>query len=257
MEKFLANRFNNDLEVIEFHTNFLKNNRFKKPKIDYLKLYKFLINAVNFLKDIDPDFLETIGYKMYEDVTSLMFFKNKWHKKRVNYYKYFQEYLNTIPSWKEKSKKLEDIKKNMADLQKIIKTTEIYLKAHKDDKAAKKKNVDAIYEYSLLKDEFEKLKDELGDREKNLEKNFRKIFDYFSEDIIKNLNYILNIKLFYFSLLIFNHANNSYLINKFALKSGVELSMRSMIEYFIKNYEISENNLEWVNYLKDILKEIN
>lgn len=74
--------------------------------------------------------------------------------------------------------------------------------------------------------------------------------------MIDELNNILNVKLFYFSLLIFTHAKNSYLINKFVLKSGVELSMSSMIEYFIKNYEISGNNLEWVNYLKSILKVI-
>lgn len=256
MENFLLKRFNKDLDVISFHKNFLEKNGFKKPKIDYLKMDRFLINAVNFLKDIDPDFLGTIGYKMYEDVSSLILFKKEWEKKRLNYYKYFQEYLNTLPDLKQKFKKEEEIKSKMSKLQKIIKTTEVHLKKYPDDKKAKKEHVDAIYEYSLLKEEFEKLKDEIGLREKELEVNFKEIFRNFSDEIINELNSILNIKLFYFSVLIFTHAKNSYLINKFALKSGVELSMKSMIEYFIRNYEVSGNSLEWVNYLKTILKDI-
>ena len=256
MENFLLKRFNKDLDVISFHKNFLEKNGFKKPKIDYLKMDRFLINAVNFLKDIDPDFLGAIGCKMYEDVSSLILFKKEWEKKRLNYYKYFQEYLNTLPDLKQKFKKEEEIKSKMSKLQKIIKTTEVHLKKYPDDKKAKKEHVDAIYEYSLLKEEFEKLKDEIGLREKELEVNFKEIFRNFSDEIINELDSILNIKLFYFSVLIFTHAKNSYLINKFALKSGVELSMKSMIEYFIRNYEVSGNSLEWVNYLKTILKDI-
>lgn len=159
MENFLLERFNKDLDVINFHKNFLEKNGFKKPKIDYLKMDRFLINAVNFLKDIDPDFLGTIGYKMYKDVSSLISFKKEWEKKRLNYYRYFQEYLNTLPDLKQKFKKEEEIKSKMSRLQKIIKTTEIYLKKYPDDKKAKKEHVDAIYEYSLLKEEFERLKD--------------------------------------------------------------------------------------------------
>lgn len=256
MENFLLDRFSKDLDVVSFHKNFLKRNGFKEPKLNYLKIYRFLINAVNFLKDIDPDFLDAIGNKMYEDVTSLAYFMKEWEKKKLNYHKYFQEYLNTLPDFKKRARRYKDIKEKMASLQKVIKSTEVYLKSHSDDKKAKREYVDAVYEYSLLKDEFEKLKDELENKEQELEKRFKKIFEEFSNSIIDSLKKILNTKLFYFSALVFAHAKNSYLINKFAIRSGVDLSMKSMVEYFIRNYEVSGKNIEWVNYLKEVLKEI-
>ena len=256
MDRFLKRRFSFDLKVIKFHKDFLQKNNFQKPTINYLNLYRFLINATNFLKDIDPDFLEAIGLKLYEDVTSLISFKKQWDKRKLNYYKYFQEYLNTIPEYNKNAKKVQNIKEKMEKLQKIIKSTEMYLKSHPDDKKVKREHVDAIYEYSILKEEFDKLKDELVNKENKLEENFKIVFDDFCKDLIDNLSDILNIKLYYFSVLVFTHAKKSYLINKFAKRSGVEISMKSMIYYFIKNYEISGKNIEWVNYLKSILKEI-
>lgn len=256
MERFLEERFDYDLKVIDFHKNFLKKYNFQSPKINYLNLYKFLINATNFLKDIDPDFLESIGLKLYEDITSLWSFKQQWDKRRLNYYKYFQEYLNTIPDYNKNAKKIQNIKEKMEKLQKIIKSTELYLKSHPDDKKIKREHVDAIYEYSILKEEYDKIKDELANKENSLEKNFKFLFDEFSKELISDLSNILNIKLYYFAVLVFTHAKESYLINKFANKSGVEISMKSMIQYFIKNYEISGNNIDWINYLKNILREV-
>ncbi len=101
MEEFLIEKFAYDLKVINYHNEFLEKYQFLKPKENFLIIYKFLINSLNNVKEIDPEILDSLGEKMYEDITSLFKFYEMWKKRKSNYHKYFLEYLYSLPELKE------------------------------------------------------------------------------------------------------------------------------------------------------------
>ena len=255
MEEFLVEKFKFDLEVIDFHKKFLEEYEFLKPKDNFLITYDFIISSVNNVKDIDPEILDRLGEKLYEDVTSLYNFYKLWKKRKNNYHKYYLEYLYSTPNLKELYEKCEKLKENMDNLNAIIKKTDNLLKTKLDEneyKKIKKQNVDAIYKYSLIRDEYFKIKDELKENEIQKEKMFKQIFEDFSEFMVKSLEEIINIKLFYFAKYYSLRLKVSYLIQKFAIKSGIELSLNTIAEYFFKNNFPHEN----VKEIKKIIKVV-
>ena len=264
MDSYLIDRFSDDLEVIEFHKSFIEKFGFKKPEIDYVKLYKFIRNSVNFLKDIDPDFMDSLGKKMYEDINSLFQFKKEWENKTFS--KYFYEYLNSLEEYKTKKEEYEKLKLQIKSINEVISLTEKQLKSFpkktpknkiEEYKKIKKQNVDAIYEYSIVKEKFRKLGEELEKIEKEKEKIFKKSFEEIKCYILKELDDIINVKLFYFTKLYWNLANDSYLLQKYAQNSDVELSMKSMMKYFLKNIDFSKKiNNDEIEYMQKVLKDI-
>jgi len=255
MEEFLTKKFKFDLEVVDFHKKFLEEYEFLKPKDNFLITYDFIISSVNNVKDIDPEILDTLGEKLYEDITSLYKFYKQWKKRRMNYHKYYIEYLYSLPELKKLYDRCEKLKEKMDSLNAIIKKTDNLLKTNLDEeefKKIKKQNVDAIYEYSLVREEYFKIKDKLKENESQKEKMFREIFNEFSAFIINSLEEIINIKLFYFAKYYSLRLEISYLIQKFAIKSGIELSLGTIAEYFFKNNFPNRN----VEEIKKIIKGV-
>ena len=254
MEEFLIKKFQYDLKVINYHNEFLEKYRFLKPKENFLIVYKFLINSLNNVKEIDPEILDSLGEKMYEDITSLYKFYEMWKKRKNNYHKYFLEYLYSLPELKEMYDSSAKMKEKMNALNALIKKTDAILKkklSESDFKRIKKQNVDAIYEYSLIKDEYFAVMEKIKDSETKKEKVFRMHFEEFSDKIIKNLENILNTKIFYFTKYYSLRLQTSYLIKKFALHSGIKLSLNSITDYFFKNH--SDKNIEKI---KEIIKGV-
>jgi len=238
MENFLREKFKYDLNVIDFHKQYLIKNNFLKPEGNLLIIYDFIISTFNNIKEIDPEILDELGEKLYEDITSIYKFYLIWKKRKDHYHNYFLKYMYSIPSIKELYDKLDALKERMNALNILIKKTDKMLKKNLSDeelKKIKKQNVDAIYEYSLIKDEYFALKEKVEDNEKEREKLFRKIFDEFSTEILNEIEEILNIKLFYFAKYYSIKLKESYLIKKFALRSGIDLSLYSLSNYFYKH----------------------
>jgi len=255
MEEFLVEKFEFDLQVIEYHNNFLKDNHFLTPKENFLLTYNFLITSINNVKEIDPEILDSLGEKLYEDISSLHKFYETWQKRKNNYHKYYTEYLHSLPEIKELYDSSEELKEKMSVLNALIKKTDNLLKKNlsKDDfKKIKKQNVDAIYEYSLIKEEYFQIKEKIKENEKKKEKVFRYHFDEFSESIIKNIEIILNTKIFYFAKYYSFRLEVSYLIKKFAIQSGINLSLGAIVEYFFKNNSSGEN----IEQIKQIIKGV-
>ena len=255
MEEFLQEEFHYDLKVINYHNNFLEKYQFLEPKENFFLIYDFIIKSLNNIKEIDSEILDSLGKKLYEDMTSLYKFHTLWEKRKNNYHKYFTKYLYSLPEVKELYNKEKKIEEEMNTLNSIIKKTDNLLKKklnESDYKRLKKQNVDAIYKYSVIKDEYAAIKEKTHENEINKEKLFRNYFIELSDSIIENLESILNTKIFYFAKYYSLRLQSSYLIRKFALHSGIKLSLYSVAEYFFKN----SSNGSHIETIKKIIKEI-
>lgn len=256
MEEYLKRKFAHDLKVIEYHNNFLEKYQFLKPKEKFLIIYDFFIKSLNNIKEIDPEILDSLGEKFYEDIISLYKFYKIWEKRKKFYHKYFIKYLYSLPEVKELYDNMEKIKERMNALNIFIKKTDNLLRKNlkeEERKKVKKQNVDAIYEYSMIKEEYFAIKEKIKEHETKKEKVFKTHYEELCNDIIKNLENILNTKLYYFAKYYSLRLQASYLIKKFALKSGIELSLHSITEYFFKNKSVNEQNIERI---KEIIKDI-
>ena len=267
---FITEYFKEINDVNRFHFDFLIRNRFQFPKVDYLKLKKFIDNVTHFLQDIDDRLLDPLGAKLYNDIDSLYKFYNEMKKKtEFSEVVFYREYLETLQEYKSLKEKYETLKIKIDELNTVISKTEEQLGRYREPpkekealaeyKRLKRKNVDSIYEYSKLKDEYSQIKKSLKAVE---ETEKLKFFDKFEQEKKKSflkMEKIINCKLFYYDRLLWYRAKNSREINKFFENSHIDgdFSTKTFIKYFLKNIDSSKaKNKEWIVYLTEILKVV-
>ncbi|WP_457561376.1 hypothetical protein [Caminibacter sp.] len=269
IEGFLEEYFKDIKKVSEFHFDFLLKNRFKFPKVNYLEVKRFIDTATNFLKDIDPDFLNSLANKLYKDIQALYEFYSKF-KKKVEYDEvvFYREYLENLEEYKRLNEKYNNLKKQIEALNSVVSKTEERIKNFEDTKdedkikelkKLKKNYVDAIYELSKIKEEYEKVKKELKELEEKEKLKFMPKFKTYKEKYLKLMEKIIATKLYYFDRLLWECAKKSDEIQKFFIRSHIQgdFSTKTFIDYFIKNIDVSiANDGDWIMYLRKISKVI-
>jgi len=262
LDQFLNEYFKTIKEVNDFHFKYLVENGFIFPKINYLELSRFLETATNFLLDIDPNLLEGVGEKLYQDIKSLYEFYGSF-KKKVKYSEivFYKEYLENLERYVRLKKRYEELKKAIENYNDTIKFSEEKLKfiGEKDPnyKKLKKQLVDAIYELSKHREEFSKVRDSLKELEKSESLKFFPKFNELKKIHLKKLEKILNVKIFYFDKLLWYRARQSVLVRKFFERSHIEgdFSTKTFIKYYLKNIDMKKaKNSEWIFYLNNLLK---
>jgi len=264
LSEFLDNYFNNIKKVNEFHWNYLTTNHFKFPQNNYIELKRFIDTATNFLSDIDKDILSNLAGKLYQDINSLYEYYNEFYKKsKYSEYIFHKEYLETIEKYKKLKDEVEKSQKSMEEYNNIIQSSEEQLKEmSKDDlayKKIKKRYVDAIYEFSKVKEEFYKVKKDMVEIEKSEQTKFFPEFNKLKEHNLKKLKKIINVKLYYFEKILWFNASKSPAVIKFFDDSNIEgdFSTKTFIKYFLKNIDVSKSsNSEWLGYLQKMLRVV-
>jgi len=264
LNEFLDDYFALIKRVNDFHWNYLVINKFKFPKNDYVELKRFIDTATNFLSEIDRDILSKLAGKLYQDITSLYEYYNDFNKKtKYTEYIFYKEYLETIDKYKKLKDEVEKFQKSMEEYSNIIQSSEEQLKIISESdsnyKKIKKKYVDAIYEFSKVKEDFYKAKEHMSEIEKAEQMKFFPEFNKLKEHNLKKLEKIINVKLYYFEKLLWFNASKSPAVIKFFDDSNIEgdFSTKTFIKYFLKNIDISKSsNSEWLSYLQKMLRVV-
>ena len=270
VEGFLERYFKDIKEVGEFHFKFLMQNKFVFPKINYLEVKRFIDTATNFLLDIDPEFLDSLGRKMKNDIEALYnFYKNFKKKVEFDEVVFYQDYLQNLENYKKLKKEYIELKEKLEKLNLTLKQTEEKLNGYDGEpsdkeellkyKKLKKIYVDTIYEISNIKNDYYSKKEELEKIEKEERLKFIPKFRKYKEQYLKQMQKVLSCKLFYYDKLLWYNARNSNLIQKFFRDSDIQgdFSTKTFIGYFLKNIdELKANDAEWIMYLKKLSKVI-
>ena len=68
---FLKGFFQKTREIIEFEDNQIRKYNLVEPEVDYVRVRRFLISAINNLKTIDATLVKGLLAKLYKDEESL------------------------------------------------------------------------------------------------------------------------------------------------------------------------------------------
>jgi DNA repair exonuclease SbcCD ATPase subunit len=261
-KEFIEKYFAKLKEVNDFHLSMIDGYGFKRPRINYILLKRFIDNAISFLSKIDDKLLNGLLLKMFRDVKSLFeYYQQVKEKTKYPEVIFYQEYLENLPEYKELKDEYETQKALLEELNSKIQRYEDQLKRlNKDDEQYRKTNrmyVDALHKYSKIKDEFNNVKNRLKIYEEAQRSKFFSEFEKVRNQELQKLEDILNVKLYYFDKLLWDKAKKSYDIVKFFESANIDgdFSTKTFIKYFLKNIDTTKSkNKEWFDYLKRILR---
>ena len=265
---FLKEYFEDIDHINDFNLNFIETNSLTEPKVNYIKLMRFIHTALNNLKSLDPEILDEFLMKVNKDMNNL--------------YEYYQEFIKTTKIGKIIYKRdfLENIKPYLdlvedvtrTEAQKngyygILKSTENEIKAMgqpKGDvairkyKGLKKRYVDAVSNYADAKDLLLKLNRALIKLEEDAADEFYSQFEYVRDYFITSLEKIINIKTFYLEKTLWFKAKQSQAIQNFFDRSQIkgDYSTKTFIQYYLKNINVGQSKSDgWHAYLQECLDE--
>lgn len=267
VENFMNHFFKHELEVAQKELDFLYNNNFEKPSVDYIKLRRFLITAVNNLKTLDPNIMEGLLTKIYQDTERLYVYFQEFEKKiKIEKLVYIRDFLPSVPEYKRLQNEVTITEAMKKRFQAISVSTERELAVIPPPKTAEEiayfkqlrgRNVDAIDGLARSKDKLIIISKELKELEEIMSDTFYISFREYVESIKDGLLEILNTKSYYFDKYLWEKASKSASIRKFFQQARIDgdFSTRTFIEYYLRNIDINKSSTsDWHNYLHEALK---
>jgi hypothetical protein len=265
---FMDRFFGDDLNMAQTELDFIDLNGFEKPKLDYLKLRRFLVTAYNSLKTIDPHILEDgLLSKIHQDTDRLYAYLLEFSKKiRLSKLAYVRDFLPTVPRYYALQNEVivtEAAKKryqaSMVSLGRELaetpppKTPEEIAR----QKALNARYVDAIDGFAKAKDKLVVIAAELKTLEESMSSNFFERFREYTENIDSALREIIQTKSYYFDKLLWDLAADSQLIAKFFRQARIEggYCTKTFISYYLRNIDVNKTGAsDWHIYLHEALK---
>lgn len=264
---FMDNFFKEELEVAQKELDFLYNNQFVKPSLDYIKLRRFLTTATNNLKTIDPNIMEGLLTKIHQDTDRLYTYYQEFEKKiKIEKLVYIRDFLPSVPEYKRLENEVTITEAMKKRFQAISVSTERELAVIPTPKTAeeityykllRKRNVDAIDGLARSRDKLIVISQELKQLEEDMSDEFYTQFREYVESLKDGLLEVLNTKSYYFDKLLWDRASKSAGIRKFFQQARIEgdFSTRTFIEYYLRNIDINKSSTsDWHNYLHEVLK---
>ncbi|MDR2033800.1 MAG: hypothetical protein LBP89_04130 [Helicobacteraceae bacterium] len=265
---FMERFFGDALSTAQKELDFIDKNGFEKPRLDYIKLRRFLVTAFNNLKTIDPHILEDgLLSKIHQDVDRLFEYLSEFRKKiKLSKLVYVRDFLSSVPTYHALQNEVTITEAMKKRFQSIAATTDrelLALAPPKNDeeiayqKALRARNVDAIDGLARAKDKLIIIGKQLKELEYMMSAEFFKSFAEYSENIGDGLREVIQTKSYYFDKLLWELAEESQLITKFFRQARIEgdYSTKTFIKYYLRNIDINKSNSsDWHIYLSEALK---
>ena len=265
--EFLDHFFADELEVAQKELDFLYGNGFEKPTLDYIKMRRFLVTAVNNLKTLDPSIMEGLLPKIHQDVERLHeYFAEFFKKTRLTKLVYVRDFLPSVPEYKQLQDEVTITEAMKKRFQSIASSTDRELAALPPPKNAeeltymkqlKGRNVDAIDGLAKAKDKLVIISKQLKEMEEAMSSEFFKQYQEYVDNLREGFNEIINTKSYYFDKLLWQRASQSASIRKFFQQARIEgeFSTKTFIQYYLRNIDVEKSSTsDWHNYLHEVLK---
>jgi hypothetical protein len=265
---FMDRFFGDELNMAQTELDFIDANGFEKPKLDYLKLRRFLVTAYNSLKTIDPHILEDgLLSKIHQDTDRIYAYLIEFGKKnRLSKLAYVRDFLPSVPQYHALQNEVtitEAAKKryqaSAASLEREIaetpapKTPEEIAR----QKSLNSRYVDAIDGFAKAKEKLVVIAAQLKELEDAANAEFFKQFREYADNIDSALREIIQTKSYYFDKLLWDLAADSQLIAKFFRQARIEggYCTKTFISYYLRNIDVNKTGTsDWHIYLHEALK---
>jgi CheY-like chemotaxis protein len=232
-----------------------------KRVLDYFKMKRFLDTAFNHLTDRDPDFgddrLYILKQELEEGGAELKKFKDEAHLPKLKFEKIFlmqqDDYVElnkqmqgnkkTIDVYKSSSNSLASSLKRKEDiLYSLDKNSNEYRRVEYDVKSLRRKYFDALDELGKIKKqnaELIKIKEEFS---KKYYKDFLMYFTEVTEELDKQLTYIVFTQAYDFDTHMWMKARSSVAIRQFFIESQINgtFSSKTFLKYFLNSLDSSK-----------------
>lgn len=228
---YLGDLFSDMEEVVHFHQDALeKEDLLHVPEIDYMRLQRFIVTAVNNLKDRDPSIQSPLFVKLYKDINVLIKFYNLFIKRHNN----------------NGSMHLEKFIKKSTAFAQILEEATGNAYANQVEGALRNTST-IVVEGAATRDEFIQYS----------EHTFLDMFDKRFKLDVKKMKDIINIKSHIFDKVFWSNARNSQSVKIYFNDMGVtgHFNLKTYIESYLKSVDVTKmKDADWHQYLQSCLK---
>lgn len=228
---YLSNLFEDMQEVVKFHKEALvAEGLYEVPPIDYMKLQRFIVTAVNNLKDRDQAIQSPLFVKLYKDINVLIKFYNLFVK---------MHHENSA-----------------MHIDKFIKHTKAFAEilGHATGEIYCDEVQEALRNTASIKVEGTAKADEFIEYSKH---QFEVMFNEKFDELANEMKNIINIKSHMFDKVFWSNARASGSIKNYFSDLGVtgHFNLKTYIQSYLKSVDISKmKDAEWHQYLQNCIK---
>jgi regulator of replication initiation timing len=271
---FLDGFFAKTKEIIDFENNNIREYQFQEPSVDYTRVRRFLISAINNLHSIDNKLVNGLLLKLYKDEESLYeAYVDYQSRNRITAIVFEKHFLGNLKQYKTLATDLENIKAKVANLESLSKTLDHkltklkidleelegseYKALEKEIKQTNKRLADAYFDRESSHQKLIQLNEEMKFFKETLSVLFKDAYETKREHYFKEWRKVINIKCYYLDKLLWFEASESTMVQKFFLNSDIEgnYDIKTFIKYYLKNIDSEKSkNAEWHNYLHSVIK---
>ena len=273
VDDFLIIFFAQTKKIIDFENSKIKEYELIEPNIDYTRVRRFLISAINNLKSIDNKLVNGLLLKLYKDEESLYeAYVDYQSRNRITSIIFERYFLSNISTYIDINNKLKLAKSKEDEAEKLSKTLDhklIKLKIDKQDNPTKdndldqeikitnKRLADAYSNRDKYRKQATQLTQELNYFKETIWSIFKEKYEKTKEYYFKQWRKIINIKCYYLDKLLWFEASKSTMVQKFFLNADISgnYDIKTFIQYYLKNIDSQKSkNPEWHNYLHSVLQ---
>ncbi len=264
---FLDKFFEQELVAAQQELDFLYENQFEAPQIDYLKMRRFLVTATNQLKNLDQNLVSGLVAKLYQDIQRIYEYYADFIKKtKMAKLIYVRDFLPTVPEYAQLQNEVtltEGQKKRFSAIAGQTDRELAALPTPKNDeelaylKQVRRRNVDATHNFVKAKEKLVVIAQQLKELETAMSAEFLSQYEEYVTNLKEGLEEILNTKSYYYDKLLWEKAAQSASVRKFFHQARIEgdFSTRTFIQYYMRNIDINKSGTsDWHNYLREVLK---
>jgi len=271
VSNFVKRHFKLEKEYIEEEKQFLQHNDLKQAnKVDYFDIKTYLFTAINNITELDTSIKDGFFGKIQNDVQTLYNLYNDFMTKNkieltvfetrfISGVKVYQDLLKRFNQAKLDKSTYESQFKKLEGLIKTLETKgdDITQEERKELGMYRKKNADAVYNFSKAKEEVAVLFEEEKTLKQKLHDIFVPEFELLRTHMINQIKNIINIKSYYLDKALWYYAADSNTIIKFFHDADIkgDYSLKTFLTYGLKNVDLSKTrNKAYYDKLKTIIK---
>lgn len=269
VKEFTDNYFKEIDEVTHYNVNFLEENHFIEPKLDYTKLKRFIDTAMNNIRELSPGVIDDLLGKMRNHVKAIFEFQQEFIQiNKVNKAIYKRDFLGRLKPYNDLNHEIEKSEAFRNKFEAMIASTDTELKMLgqpkgveeiRNYKILKKKNIDSIHHLAVEKEKIQAMQQALLRLEEMCEEEFFAQFDDKKRYYVEAMNSIANTLTYYLDKLFWSRAQESPEVTKFFRDAEIqgEIGLKSYIGYYLKGINIATSgNREWHEYLQKCMEEM-
>jgi hypothetical protein len=268
---FVKDYFDDLKAYLDHHKAWLKKHNIKKlNSADYFNIRRFLYTAINNLLEIDRKIRAGVLDALMEDVDLLYKYYDQVYQATLrNIIVMENDFLPRFDMYMKVKKELDDNmkrkllyesqeKRSKATIEELDQLPELTDEQDAIYKTAKRQNADAVHHSAEAREVVARAYEQEKVLKHKISTIFDGIFEKAKKEVIGNIIEVINIKSFCLDQALWYYAENSIPVKRFFEVSQIkgDFSLRTYIDYYVKNLDTESSNSKEVKLLLKAMKEL-